>query len=167
MTYYTATFTGIAVSAAQDLFEIVAPATSRVVIHDLALAQYSDPDATTEAEILSLQIIRGHTTSGSGGAAVTPGALNPYLRAAASTVERNNTTVAANGTAVTLWSDGWHTQAGFIWRLSERFVGMKNENKILLRPSERLVVRLPVAPADAITTNGTLAFEEIGVVPVA
>jgi len=168
MTVFTATFSGVATSAAQqDMFEITAPDTSRVVVHDIVLAQYSDFDPSTETEIISLTILRGHANSGSGGQDITTTGvsnLNPYGRQMASTVERHNTTVASGGTPETLWADMWHLQAGFIWRLSERMNTLGTEGKILLKPAQRLVVRIS-APADPITANGTLLFEEIGQVP--
>lgn len=163
MTVFTATFSGITISAAQDVFEIVAPSTSRVVIHDIALAQYSD-FGDAEAEILSLTVLRGHTSSGTSGSSVTPSNINPYSRDAAATVEANNTGLASGGSPQTLWADGWHLQAGFLWRLSERMNTLGTEGKILLKPAQRLVVRIS-APADPITANGTLLFEEIGQVP--
>ena len=171
MTVFTATFSGVTIATAggtQDLFEIVAPATSRVIIHDIALAQYSPSDLVdAEAEIVSLLIMRGHTTSGSGGSTPTASNMNPYSRAAGSVVETNNTTLASSGSPETLWADGWHLQAGFIWRLSERTTSLKTEGKILLKPSQRLVVRMASAVADDIVgANGTLLFEEIGKAPI-
>ena len=114
MTVFSAVFTAVAISAAQDLFELVAPSDSRVRLLEIDLAQYSD-FADAEAEILPINIFRGHTVSGSGGASVTPANLNPYGRAAGATVERNNTTVATTSGTL-LWATGWHLQAGFICR---------------------------------------------------
>jgi hypothetical protein len=42
MPLFAITFHNVAVSAAQDLFEIVAPATSRVLIHEVSFGQWSD-----------------------------------------------------------------------------------------------------------------------------
>lgn len=66
---FSATFSAVAVSAAQDLFEIVAPNTSRVAIRSISLGQYSDA-GDAQAEMLSVPLIRGYTTSG--GTSVTP-----------------------------------------------------------------------------------------------
>lgn len=164
MTMFSATFADVAVSAAQDLFEITAPADSRVLIHEIDIGQYSDA-GDAAAEILGLQIIRGYTVSGSGGSSVTPGNLNSYGRAAGAVVEANNTTVANTGTVETLLATVWHLQAGFIWRPDRPSLrDQMNAKLIQLAPSERLVVRI-TAPADAITTNGTIVFEEIGKLP--
>lgn len=160
---YTATFSAIAVSAAQDVFELVAPATSRVRIREIKLGQYTDfGDAA--AEILSVLLIRGFTTSGSGGAAVTPANVQGHTGAlaASSTVERNNTTVAQDGTGVTLYADTWNiaTTWWFAPSMPSPRQGWWGEH-LIIAPSQRFVVRI-TAPADSVTCNGTLVFEELG-----
>lgn len=162
-TVFTAAFSAVAVSVAQDLFEIVAPSNARVRLLEIDIGQYSD-FADAQAEILSLTIHRGHTVSGSGGSTVTPENLNPYSRAAGAVVEANNTTVATTSGKL-LWATAWHVQAGFLWRPSEDSPhGLDSYRRfILLKPSERLVIRV-TAPADEITVNGSILFEEIGTV---
>ena len=155
MAIFTATFSAVAVSAEQDVFELVAHASTRVAIREVRLGQYTDfGDAA--AEILSVQIIRGYTTSGSGGAAVTPANISSHsgAKTAVSTVERNNTTVATAGTAVILVSDVFNVQAGWWYRPGD-------DERIIVDNSSRVVVRITV-PADALTMNGTLVFEEVG-----
>lgn len=155
MAIYSASFTAVAVSAAQDVFEIVAPSNSRVFIREIRLAQYSD-FGDAQAEILSVLVKRGATVTGSGGSAVTPVNLAGHTGAAtaASTVAANNTTPAGTGTIVTLISDAWNVSAGW-------FYTPKRSEAISLKKSQRLVVSI-TAPADAITLNGTLIFEEAG-----
>lgn len=161
MPVFTATFAAVSVSAAQDVFELTAPSTSRVRVKEIRIGQYSDfGDAA--AEILSVQVIRGYTTAGSGGAAVTPSNLEPWSRAAAATVARNNTTVAQDGSAQILIADSFNIQAGWWWKGDppdpiRGYVG----SEIQLAPGAILVVRI-TAPADAITTNATIVFEETG-----
>lgn len=150
---YAATFDAVAVSAAQDLFEITAPADCIVAIYALYLGQTSDV-GDANAENLKVQIIKGYTVSGSGGSTPTPAKLETGFAAAGSAVEANNTTVANTGTGVTVHQDVWNTQLPYMYRPAP-------EERIILSPSERVVVRLP-APADAITMSGTLVFEEIG-----
>lgn len=164
---YSATFSAIAVSAAQDVFEIAAPATSRVKIIDCFFGQYSD-FGDTAAEILSVLVIRGYTTTGTGGATVTPAPLAVTgTRTAVSTVKRNNTTVAQDGTAETLLAGTVNIAAG--WSLRDVLsLGDPRWEKqgygLWLTTSQRLVVRI-TAPADALTMNGTLIFEETGSTP--
>lgn len=151
---YTGIISQVSVSAAQDVFELTCPSTTRVRIREVKLGQYSDAGDAT-AEILSVQLIIGHTTSGSGGAAVTPRNLNRASTVtAASTLERNNTTIAANGTAITLYSDVWNIQSGW-WYAPSEF------EMITIDISTRLVVRI-TSPVDAITLNATIVFEELG-----
>lgn len=151
---YVATFTAVAVSAAQDLFEIVAGSGKPVVIHAIYLAQTTD-EGDAQSEMLGLELLRGYTTSGSGGSAPTPRALNGSNSvAAAATVEVNNTTQANTGTVHSLHSDAWNVQAG--WQYVP-----PPEQRIELAAGERLVLAQE-APADAITMRGTLIFEELG-----
>jgi hypothetical protein len=150
---YAATFGAVAVTAAQDVFEIVAPADGCVVIHEIALEQASDA-GDAEAELLRVQAIRGFTTSGSGGSSVTPAPLETGNPTAGATVEANNTTVATTGTTATLFDRAFNVQIGFFWQPTP-------ECRVVLSPSQRLVIRIP-APADSLTMHGTVIFEEIG-----
>lgn len=158
MSVFTATFSAVAVSAAQDLFELVAGATSRVEIIEIDIGQYSDA-GDAAAELLGIQLIRGFDDTGTGGAAVTPSNLKPWSRAAVTTVARNNTTVAANGTSEVLHSTSFNVQAGFVYRPHRKEV--KDDELISLDAGDRLVVRI-TAPADAITLSGTIKFREVG-----
>ena len=165
MPLYSAVVEGVSVSAAQDIFELSAAATTRVLVREVLISQYSD-FGDAQDELLSVRLIRGHTTSGSGGTSVTPGQFDPYGRVAASAVERNNTTVASSGTGVSLASDAFNVRAGWFWRAQNYATGQTNSDySIILKPSDIFVVRVTV-PADAITLNATLVFEEIGKMPV-
>jgi hypothetical protein len=159
MGLYSAAFNAIAVTAAQDVFEIVAPVNSQIVIHEIRLGQYSD-FGDAQAEILSVSLLRGHTVSGSGGGTITPANLiNPKSGALASTttVERNNTTQASGGSPVTLIADTFNVAAGW-WYYPPA------EERIVIDNSQRFVVAI-TAPADSLTMNGTIIFEEIGQIP--
>lgn len=140
----------VAVSAAQDIFEIVAPATHIIEIREVRIAQYSD-FGDAQAEGISVQIIRGYTTSGSAGSTPTlyslQGAGTP-----AGTYEANNTTVAQTGTAKIALADGFNVQSGWWYRPPA-------DERIAVQPGERVVVRI-TAPADAITLNASLVVEE-------
>lgn len=150
---YSISFDGIAVTTAVDLFEIL-PATQKpVVVHGLFLSQASDVGDAAE-EILRVNVVRGNTTSGSGGAAVTPQPLDSVDTAAGATCERTNTTAASAGTAVTLHSEAFNIRTGLgLWLTPETRWRVANANL--------LVVRLAAAPADSLTMSGTLYFEEV------
>ena len=157
MSVYTATFSAVAVSAAQDVFEIVAPAGSRIATLGVTLGQYSDfGDAA--AEIVGVTFVRGDTVSGSGGTTATPAntsGLTGGKASAVTSVETNNTTVANTGGTVLL-ATAWNVQVPFEYR-----AGIYQDEIIKLEIGQRFCVRL-TAPADAITLNGTLMFEELG-----
>jgi hypothetical protein len=148
---FAATLVAVAVTAAQDVFEIVAPSDKMLTIREVLLGQYTDA-GDTAAEILSVTIIRGFTVAGTGGASVTPASLRGGGGTSTATVLRNNTTVANTGTTATLRSEAWNIQAPYIYSPEE-------EERIIMAPGERLVVRI-TAPADSITLNGTLVYEE-------
>ena len=67
---YSVVFSAVAVSAAQDLFEITPADDKPVEIVGIELGQSSDAGDAAD-ELLQISIIRGFTTSGSGGTAPT------------------------------------------------------------------------------------------------
>lgn len=151
---YTATFSEIAVTAIQDIFELVAPADAIVKIHRIELGQRSDVGDAAE-EILLVQLTSGHTTSGSSGAAVTPVPREFGDAAFGGTVERNNTTQAVDGTIV--------EHHNWVWNIRGPFDRVFTPEEMpIISPSRRCCIELPVAPADSLTMSGTITFEEIG-----
>lgn len=149
---FSISFSNVAVSAAQDPFEIL-PATQKPIrIHALFLSQNSDV-GDAQDEMLRYSIIRGHTTSGSGGASVTPVPLDGADTASGATCERNNTTIASAGTAVTLHTDCFNVRAGLALIFTPQM-------QPRVANAELIVVRIP-APADALTMDGTLYYEEV------
>lgn len=152
--FYTVTFNDVAVTASQDLFEIQ-PADDRPVkIWGLFLTQSTELADAAE-EQLRVAIIRGHTTSGSGGNAATPAVINPLDTAAGFTAEVNSTTIASAGTGVTLHVMTWNVRSGLeMWWLPE--TGL-----IATQANTTIVVRLLAAPADSVSVSGTLYVEEM------
>src|SRR3990167_685774 len=102
---YSATFDQVAVTAAQDLFEINAPADAAVIVHGFEISQSSEfGDAADEQLIL----------------------------------------LAAS----------FNVRAGYVqW--------WTPETRPVISPSGRLVIELQVAPADSVTMDGVVDFEEI------
>lgn len=152
--FYTVTFNDVAVTASQDLFEIQ-PADDRPVkIWGLFLTQSTELADAAE-EQLRVAIIRGHSTSGSGGSTATPAVINPLDTAAGFTAEVNNTTIASAGTGVTLHVMTWNVRSGLeMWWLPE--TGL-----IATQANTTIVVRLLAAPADSVSVSGTLYVEEM------
>ena len=151
---YSVVFEGVAVTVAQDFFEIT-PADDRPIeIVGLFLSQYSDVGDAAD-EILSYSVIRGHATSGSGGSAPTPRPLDPTDAAAGFTAEVNNTTIASAGTGVVLHRGSFNVRVGeSLWIPPEAVWKASQANTTI-------VVRLNAAPADSLTMNGTLYVREI------
>lgn len=151
---YSAVFSGVSVSAAQDLFELSAPSSGVVLLHGVSVTQ----DASETSEQLPFTIKRiPSPTSGSGGSAVTPRELGGVGdAAAASTVEANNTSRATSGgTIETLRRRGENILNGAHWLFTP-------EERIVVPPSGMIVVGLEAAPGAALTMSGELIFEEIG-----
>ena len=150
---YSATFSASAFTVAVDAFEVVAPADSAVLIHELHLSQGTELGDAAEEQLLVL-VRTGFTTSGSGGSAFTPIPRSLGEAAFGGTAEFMNTTQAVNGTAVNHHAEYWNIRVPYqkIWT---------PETRIVISPSARLVVTLP-APTDSVTAAGTLVFEEIG-----
>ena len=151
---YTVVFEGVAVTATQDFFEI-SPADDRPIeILGLFLSQYSDVGDAAD-EILSYSIIRGHTTSGSGGTAPTPRPTDTNDAAAAFAAEVNNTTGASAGTGVVLHRGSFNIRVGeALWFPPEAVIKANQGNTTI-------VVRLNAAPTDSLTMNGTIYVREL------
>lgn len=155
---YVTKFTDVAVTAAQDLFEIAAPSTGIVIVHEWGVSQNTDVGDAAE-EILRLEEVRGDgtVTSGSGGSTHTPQPIDNGDAAAGSTVEINNTTRMAAGTGVLdeLAQYGWNVRTHF-----EKVY--TPETRPVVTPSDRWTLALDDTPADSLTMSGYVLFEEIG-----
>lgn len=140
-------------AAIWDVIELNCHASKFTRIHSIYLGQTTDMgDAAAEA--LTVQLIKGHATSGSGGSTATPVPKSTNFAAAGATVETNNTTIASTGTALIMHADVWNIALPWQYRPTP-------EERDDLAPSARVVLRVS-APADAITTTCTVIFEEIG-----
>jgi hypothetical protein len=150
---YPVVFTGVAVTAQQDLFEVVAAATGMVLVHELELSQSTEVGDAQE-EGLSILTKSGSTTTGSGGSTPTAIPRNFGDTAFAGTPKVNNTTKATTGTIVTHDSWNWNVRIPFlkVWT---------PETRPIISPSRRWTVELATTPADSITMSGTLRFSEI------
>lgn len=155
---YTCIIPNAALTALQDLIEILAPSDAIVKIHDIHLYQKSDVGDAAE-EILTLESVRGvgAVTSGSGGSTITPQPAEDGDAAFGGTVERNNTTrmAAGSGSLETLAEYGWNIRVPF----DKIFTP---ETMPVISPGNRWTLALPAAPADSITLGGTITIEEIG-----
>lgn len=152
---YSVSFSGVAVTAAQDFFEISPTDDKPLEITGIFIAQYSDAGDAAD-ELLPWSIVRGHTTSGSGGAAATPRPVRRSTGTVGFAAETNNTTIASAGTGVTIHSDAFNVRAGIgLWF-------PEGHEPDCGQGDTTIVVRLLGAPADSLTMSGTVYIREAG-----
>lgn len=150
---YTVSFNDVAVTAQQDLFEITPADDKPISIVGLFVTQSTEVGDAAE-EMLRFNVIRGHTTSGSGGSAPTPVPLNPADAAAGFTSEVNNTTIASVGTTTILHAGTFNVRVGLeLWLPPECYWKASQANTTI-------VVRLLTTPADSVNLSGTLYVRE-------
>lgn len=151
---YTVQFNGVAVSAQQDLFELVANSAKPIVILGFSLSQSTEVGDTAE-EALSILLKSGQTTSGSGGSTPTPVANDSTMAAASFTAEANNTTKASAGTIVTHGAWNWNIRVPLD-------VLFTQEQQLVMAASRRCTLELATTPADSITMSGVIWVQELG-----
>jgi hypothetical protein len=154
---YKASFADIALTNAagsQDIWEIDIADEGKITIHGLWLSQSTEVGDAAE-EGLTIQIIRGHTTLGSAGTAVTPRAVDTIntIAAGVTAVDRNNTTIASAGTAHALHTEVWNVRMPLI------YVPTPEMRETATEADGTIVVRLLTTPADDLTASSTLVFE--------
>lgn len=154
---YTIPFSAVAVSAAVDVFEVLAAAGKPFVLREIVLAQSSDyGDAQAEGLSVIIKRATGSYTSGSGGSTPTPG-KNTNTPAAGFTPEANNTSQASagSGALTTIRAEAFNVQGGY------QFLPTPEQamDAYFFLPTEAVVVSI-TAPADAITLSGTMEVEE-------
>lgn len=155
---YTAEFNAIALTAQVDFFELVAPADAVVQVHRFILSQHTEvKDAEEEGLLVLMKRGEGTVTSGSGGTTPTARPTQKGSPAYGGTVEANNTTkmVVGTGAIVNLYPFGWNIRAILD-------VIFTPEERPVISPSDRITLELATTPADSITFNGVIVFEEIG-----
>lgn len=159
---YTASFSNVAVTAAQDLFALLAHSSSRIAICRAEVMQVSDV-GDAAAEILAYSFKRGATVAGSGGSAPTPVPVKGHTgaRAAVTVARVNDTTQAGTGTIATVLAGGFHISAGLIYAPKYGAEADVDE-RITVEAGQRIVLSLDTAPADSLTMYGTILFEELG-----
>lgn len=153
---YTVPFGAVSCSAAQDFWEISPADDKPIELVGFTIDQTGVADVGDAAEeFIRWTVIRGFTTSGSGGSAPTPGAVKPISPAAGFAAEVNNTTLANTGTTVTLHEGAFNVRGNYI------FWWLEGTEPYASQANTTIVLRIP-APADAITLSGTLYVREYG-----
>lgn len=155
---FTVQFDNVAVSAAQDFFEIITGASQCLRLLSAFIGQSSDAgDASAEMLRVLLKRASGSYTTGSGGSTPTPAPHDFVSPAYGSTVRANSTTAAVVGTGAltTLAAETFNVQAGWYYTPTP-------DEWIEINPSQAIIINLPGAPADALTMSGRAVFEVIG-----
>jgi len=154
---YSISFEEVAITLAQDLFELAVPADACMILHSVTVSQSSDAgDAQSEQLPFAIKRMTPTVTSGSGGSSSTPVKLETGDAAAGITAEVNNTTRATtSGTTTTLWAEDVNVMAGLNYVPTP-------ETRPIFSPSEYCIIGLEAAPGDSITTSGVVIVEELG-----
>jgi hypothetical protein len=151
---YTVEFEADAATTADDLIELDAAAEKPITVLGWFISQGTELGDAAE-EQLRYRWVRGNTTSGSGGASVTPRPVNLTDTAAGFVCEAGNTTAASAGTAVNLFSGNFNVRVGEqIW--------LPEGCGIVTSGTALLCLRLLAAPADSVSLTGTVFVREEG-----
>ncbi|MGH7102293.1 MAG: hypothetical protein ACREFJ_07830 [Acetobacteraceae bacterium] len=153
-TFSGTSFAGVAVSAAQDLFYILASSAVPVRLHRLSLS--TSGQTSPGNLIISVQRFTSAVTAGSGGSSVTPVELAQVSgRAATSTVRANDTTRATTtGSKQVLW-------AGTMQDLNNLDDVLVPELWPWIPAGNAMIVGLEVAPGSGVPLFGAVHFSEL------
>lgn len=152
---YSVTVSASAQTTQIDLFELTAATGVPVRLHNLNITQTSEIGDAQE-EMMGVLLKRGvGVTSGSGGATPTPAPLDKGDAAAVTTCETMNTTkaVVGGGSMTNLEKLSFNVRAGL-----DRWWTPETRHRI--HPGDNMVAELLNTPADSITFDMTLIFEE-------
>jgi hypothetical protein len=161
---YTATFENVAVSATQDLFELIPDIHYPARLHSLFLSNVGADvgDAAEEMMRITVRVLTDPTEGTGGGAAGVSPIEGNSGSGARSTANANNTGKAtAAGLSFVKAARGWNIRGPFeiVWTPETRpGVCWDNDSGV----DAILVVRLENSPADAISMSGEMTWEEIG-----
>jgi hypothetical protein len=156
MRIYKCPFGFTAETVAVDLLELTPADDKGLLILRLHLGQTTEVGDAQE-EFISTAIVRGNTTSGSGGvAAANANPVGPSDATSGFTFESLNTTQASAGTAKTLAQPTWAVRGGL------DHVYLPEERDEVTQGQTLLCWRLGAAPVDSITMGGYATVAEAG-----
>ncbi len=146
---FTASFTDVAVTAQQDLFQIEAN-TVPAIIHAIFLSQTSDVgDAAAENLSILIRRVTDAVTND-----IAEAKLDTGSGVALADLAVNETTELVTGAEI-IHSEAWNIAMAFIWMPPP-------EMRIVIQVGNAVVVNLNDTPADELTMSGTMYFEEQG-----
>lgn len=148
---YTVGFQDVAITALQDMVEILVPTAGVIEILRVEVAQKSDY-GDAQAEGASWRLVRATGASGTGGSAATPAQHCHGDAASTCTCETNNTSLAT--TRVAIIPRAFSVQAGDIWVPTPSEV-------IRVKAAHFFCVELIANPADSLTVSAAVTFKEL------
>lgn len=151
---YTASFDNISITAAaQDIWEFVCGAAAAVLIHSFRLTIVPTITSGVAQDVRAQfrQLVR--STTGSGGTAVTPRAVNPRNTVAAAVTTTRMVTTP--GTAGNVWSAD---QPSIIVPYERIFTP---DQRILVPASTRWCLNLEASLGGAFNASSEVYFEEV------
>jgi hypothetical protein len=148
---YSVGFTGVTISAVQDLIAIYAGANMALELHMIKLSQVTQ--STIGGLKLRIRHATATVTSGSGGNSATPNPVLPNDAAATATARINDTTQATTSGSFKDLPDGWDLPFGFLWMPPE-------SGRIVIKPNEALILSLDSTPS-ALVASGYAFFGEL------
>lgn len=151
---YTVTFTPTAETVAVDLVALIAADDIPVGIRALRIWQTSDV-GDAQDEVISVLVVRGNTTNGSGGGAGTQPGKTGREGSASFTSRVGDTTAASSGTPLTVYETGVNVRAPFEMIFPEDMMPRTDQGL------GQLVVRLGGAPTDSLTIGCSVDVWEL------
>jgi len=146
---FTVSFTNVAVTADQDLFQIEGLA-GDTILHACFISQNSDVgDASAESLTIRFRHVTDALTN-----VTAEVKLDKGSGAALADLNVNDTTPFTTG-AETIHVEDWNIAMPFVWLPTP-------EMRIHIPKDDVVTVNLIANPADSLTMSGTLYFEEIG-----
>lgn len=146
---YSVSFTDVAVTAAQDFFQIEA-VTVPAIIHAVYLSQSTDVgDAAAEALSLRFRRVTDALTNVTAEAQLDTGDA-----VALADLNVNDTTPLTTG-AQTIHPENWNIAMPFVYLPPP-------ELRIVVPVGDVVTLNLITVPADSITMSGVMYFEEVG-----
>ena len=156
---YTITFTGVAISAQQDLWSLKAlddqPIT--IISGEIFNVGINADVGDAKEQTWGIIFVRGNTTIGSGGSNPTARATegsNSLAFGPTTNVRVNDTTKISGGTALTLYSSGFNTRVGWYYK------PIPEERFVINEGNGFFAIQLNTTPSEAITMSGTLQVDE-------
>lgn len=144
---YTATLDAEATTEALDIIQLVAPSDGVLVLDKVSVSQ----ETATASAAGAVQI--SYTTDTSTGASITATPVNPGDAASGATITGAST--VASTEASIIYREAWNILAPWIWHPTP-------EERIVITPSEGVVVRLDTYPGSTMAMSAVVAFREIG-----